>query len=98
MPNWQVSVSSCSRYLTTGLLGRDCQSLVGVTSVVLCNRPLPVDFRYAPLATEIAWRCNMSRWAKSRSLPPTVRTACYTPSVHVGAAGTSPSWHNPYKD
>ena len=33
-----------------------------------------------------------------RSLPPTVRTACYTPSVHVGAAGTSPSWHNPYKD
>src|SRR5258708_37329306 len=35
---------------------------------------------------------------KSRSLPPTVRTACYTPSVHVGAAGTSPSWHNPYKD
>ena len=36
--------------------------------------------------------------AKSRSLPPTVRTACYAPSVHVGAAGTSPSWHNPYKD
>ena len=25
-------------------------------------------------------------------------TACYTSSVHVGAAGTSPSWHNPYKD
>src|ERR1700694_2549884 len=36
--------------------------------------------------------------AKSRSLPPTVRTACYASSVHVGAAGTSPSWHNPYKD
>ena len=30
MPNWQVSVSSCSRYLTTGLLRRDCQSPVGV--------------------------------------------------------------------
>ena len=32
MPNWQVSVSSCSSYLTTGLLGRDCQSPVGVKS------------------------------------------------------------------
>jgi hypothetical protein len=29
---------------------------------------------------------------------PTVRTACYAPSVNVGAAGTSPSWYNPYKD
>src|SRR5260370_42611084 len=40
----------------------------------------------------------LHRYRKSGSLPPTVRTACYTPSVHVGAAGTSPSWHNPYKD
>ena len=48
MPNWQVSVSSCSRYLTTGLLGRDCQSPVGVKTrklkasicfpVCLCRR------------------------------------------------------------
>jgi len=34
-----------------------------VTSVVLCNRRLPVNFRYALLATEIARRCNMSRRA-----------------------------------
>ena len=26
-----------------------------VTSVALCNRRLPVDFRYAPLATEVVW-------------------------------------------
>jgi hypothetical protein len=31
-----------------------------VTSVVLCNRRLPVNFRYASLATEIARRCDMS--------------------------------------
>jgi hypothetical protein len=43
MPNWQVSVSSCSRYLTTGLLRRDCQSPVGVIRVVLTvRRSLPV--------------------------------------------------------
>jgi hypothetical protein len=28
-------------------------------SVALCNRRRPVDFRYAPFATEGAWRCNM---------------------------------------
>jgi hypothetical protein len=25
-------------------------------------------------------------------------TPCYAPSAHLRAAGTSPSWHNPYKD
>ena len=35
-------------------------------SVVLCNRRRPVDFRYAPLATDGTWRCNMSRRATSR--------------------------------
>jgi hypothetical protein len=39
---------------------------VGVKNVVLCNRRLPVNFRYALLATEIARRCNMSRRASSR--------------------------------
>jgi hypothetical protein len=34
-----------------------------VTSVVLSNGRLPVSFRYAPLATEIARHCNMSRRA-----------------------------------
>ena len=38
-----------------------------VTSVALCNRPPPVDFRYARLTTGGAWRCNMSRRAKKRS-------------------------------
>jgi hypothetical protein len=43
MPNWQVSVSSCSRYLTTGLLRRDCQSPVGVNRVGLtAPRRIPV--------------------------------------------------------
>jgi hypothetical protein len=37
-----------------------------VTSVVLCKRRLPCDFRYAPFATEVLWRRNMSRRAKSR--------------------------------
>jgi hypothetical protein len=32
-----------------------------VISVALCNRRRPVDFRFAPFATEVAWRCNMSR-------------------------------------
>jgi hypothetical protein len=38
-----------------------------VKSVVLCNSRLPVNFRYALLATEIARRRNMSRRAMSRS-------------------------------
>jgi hypothetical protein len=44
-----------------------------VKSVALFNRRLLVNFRYAPLATEIARHCNMSRraqavWANSRRL------------------------------
>ena len=44
-------------------LGTVCNINVcfGVTNVVLYNRRLPVNFRYAPFATEIARRCNMSR-------------------------------------
>jgi len=38
---------------------REC--LKWAKSAVLCNRRLPVNFRYALLATEIARRCNMSR-------------------------------------
>jgi hypothetical protein len=35
---------------------------------VFCKGRLPANFRYAPLATEIARRRNMSRRAKSRRL------------------------------
>jgi len=38
-----------------------------VKGVALFNRRLPVIFRYAPIATEIARRRNMSRRANSRS-------------------------------
>jgi hypothetical protein len=38
----------------------------GVESVVLGNGRLPVNFRYALVATEAARRCNMSRRANSR--------------------------------
>src|ERR1700741_5101186 len=37
-----------------------------VTSVVFRDRRLPVNVRYAPLATEIARRCKMSRRAIRR--------------------------------
>jgi hypothetical protein len=37
------------------------QGPVGVTSVVLCTRRRPVDFRYTSLATEAVRRCDMSR-------------------------------------
>ena len=37
----------------------------GVTSVTLCDRWLPIDFRYAPLATEVMRRCKMLRRAKT---------------------------------
>src|ERR1700746_1323302 len=39
-----------------------------VTSVALCNTRLFVNFRYAPFATEVLWRCNMSRRAISGQL------------------------------
>ena len=56
----------------------------------------PGHVHYAPVATQfsIAAKCSDEK----QKFTPTVRTACYAPSVHVGAAGTSPSWHNPYKD
>jgi hypothetical protein len=38
-----------------------------VMSVVLCKRRLPVNFRYAPFATEFVSRCNMSRRANAGS-------------------------------
>ena len=41
-----------------------------VTGVALCKRRLPVNFRYAPIATEVSWRCNMSRRAKLRRQSP----------------------------
>jgi hypothetical protein len=37
-----------------------------VTSDAPCKRRRPIDFRYAPLATDVVLRCNRSRWAKSR--------------------------------
>src|SRR6266436_3981761 len=59
---------------------------------------VPRHVRFTPVSDRIADIAGGPFRAKSGSLPPTVRTACYAPSVHVGAAGTSPSWHNPYKD
>ena len=32
------------------------RGLLWVTSVALCNKRRPIDFRYAPLATKVAWR------------------------------------------
>ena len=40
-----------------------------VRSVALCRRRRRVDFRYAPFATDGAWRCNMSRRANRRHSP-----------------------------
>ena len=36
-----------------------------IKSVGRCDRPAPLDFRFTPLATEIARRRIMSRWANS---------------------------------
>jgi hypothetical protein len=35
-----------------------------ITSVVLCTRRRPVDFRYIPLTTEVVWQYSMSRRAR----------------------------------
>jgi hypothetical protein len=43
-------------------------SPLGVKSVALFNRRLPVDVHYTPSATEIARRCNMSRRANTGSV------------------------------
>lgn len=73
MPNWQVSVSSCSRYLITGLLRRDCQSPVGVifdrfnVGFAMSDCPLEADIRRAGIYDGVdappdgidvpKWRC-----------------------------------------
>jgi hypothetical protein len=41
---------------------------VRVKSVAFFNRRLPFNFRYAPLPTKLARRCNMSRWANHGNL------------------------------
>jgi len=69
MPNWQVSVSSCSRYLTTGLLRRDCQSPVGVNRVILTvGRPLPVcpDKRTSSDHPGMSGWCQKRKWSAAR--------------------------------
>ena len=38
---------------------------VWVNYVALGDRPLRIDFRYTPIATEVARRPNMPRWAIS---------------------------------
>ena len=52
-------------------------------SVDLCYRCRPVDFRYAPLATDVAWRCNMSRRAMNGLMQ---RTNAFLLDHLVGAA------------
>jgi hypothetical protein len=44
------------------------KGLQRVTSVALCDRWLPVNFRYAPFTTEVVCRCKMSRRATSGPL------------------------------
>jgi hypothetical protein len=45
-------------------IGHSCPSRV--TSVALCHRWLPIDFRCAPFATEVMRRCKMTRRANRR--------------------------------
>jgi len=59
-----------------------------------CALNLSKSLRAYPCKQTISEPLRISHWGQKQKL--TVRTACYTPSVH--AAGTSPSWHNPYKD
>ena len=49
----------------TGRPSRPAEGQLRVTSVALCDRWLPIDFRYAPFATEVMWRCKMTKWAMS---------------------------------
>jgi hypothetical protein len=56
------------------------------TSVALCNRRRPVDFRSAPLATEDEWRCNISRRARSGH---SITSSAQGARVH---SGTAVSW------
>jgi hypothetical protein len=45
------------------------ECLLRVTSVALCDRWLPIDFRYAPFATEVMRRCKMTRRANKGQNP-----------------------------
>jgi hypothetical protein len=61
---------------------------LGITIVAPCDRQLPVNFRYAPLATEVVWRCNMSLRAIRRHQIKLDARGCW-----IAAAGKSPfSW------
>ena len=48
-----------------------------VASVVSCNGRPRVDFRHAPLATEVPWRGNIPRKAKGRRRSTQVRTVAW---------------------
>ena len=68
-------------YLSTNMARRKGRARAAnwVTSVALCNRRRPVDFRYAPFATEDAWRCNMSRMGPTTDN----RSASFTCLLHL---------------
>jgi hypothetical protein len=60
-----------------------------VKSVAFYNRRPSLDFRYAPLATKLARRCNISRRAKWQSL---LSKLIASPGVHrVGLLFSTPS-------
>src|SRR4029077_5319623 len=59
---------------------------IRVKSVGPGDRPPPLDFRFTPLATEIARRRNMSRWATSGLMPQTSRA---TRSIMTASAISS---------
>ena len=58
-----------------------------------CVRWLPVNFRYAPFATEFVSRCNMSRRAKCRSDDPWGNTSSPTPKKPALAGAMLGSGH-----
>jgi hypothetical protein len=57
-----------------------------VTSVALCKRRLPSTSAMPPFATEVVWRCNMSRRASKRHQD---RAPKWTPSLTTGFRGLS---------
>jgi hypothetical protein len=83
-----------------------------VTSVALSNRRRTVDFRYAPLASEDAWRCNMSRRAMCGRLRvgkenlrrwserPCVRPVCAVlmTAGHNALRGSGPGQEHAFED
>jgi hypothetical protein len=63
---------------------------VGVTSVALRNRRLPLNFRYAPSATEVVRRRKMSPSANSRhGCRLTAQPACY--GIGISTPADAPS-------